>query len=293
MSTEARLRDALRAQAAHIEPRDAWAQIESRFGETPREKRNPMRVAAIAALAALVGAGGVAAWTAANQDTNTPVDTKPGVTTTIPTTTTTTTTAPAPATPRYLWPLDTMSVSYDTPAKVADAFARGFMNMPSPNIDTYRAGDAQSGEIDIRPFATGGPVTTLNVRQDSGRWHVVSAEAANLELDSPAALAPIQSPLRLTGRSVAYEGTVRVAVVRYGTTMQCLVPTDVCGSDPGVFANTFFTGSGDEKRPFTTDVNFTSPDGEYGYVILWTESAQDGTTAEATVRLVRWGGTPR
>jgi hypothetical protein len=291
MNTEERLRDALHGEAAHIEPREGWNMIESRI-TTAAAPRNRTRYLMAAAAAALVLSAAVAVI-ATQDDTKTPVVTGPETTsapTTTPAITPTTVVTPTTAVALDLGPHRGIlwSQSAATPRAIADLFARDFLNMPNPNVGEYQAGDSRSGEIVVHPKPTGTLATTLSVRQFDGQWYVIAANAGNLELDAPATDARITSPVHLTGRSIAFEGQVQVAVLRYDTTLQCTVPTDVCGSDPGVYANTYFTGSGDEKRAFATDVTFTKPQSEYGYVVLWTNSAEDGTVSEATVRLIRF-----
>jgi hypothetical protein len=292
MSTEDRLRDALHAEAARVEPHEGWTMIESRLSKAVPQNRNRYLMAGAAAALVLVAA--VAVMAQQDDDTR-PILTNPG-----PDATTTTTTPPA-VTPTtavtrttavaldlgphrgILW-----SYSAATPRAIADLFARDFLGMPNPNVGQFQQGDNRSGEVVIHPKPTGTLATTVAVREFDGQWYVIAANADNLELDTPATNQPISSPVHLTGRSIAFEGHVNVAVLRYDTTMQCTLPTDSCGSNPGVYANTYFTGSGDEKTPFSTDVTFTKPSGEYGYVILSTYSAEDGTLSEATVRLIRF-----
>ena len=289
MNAEDRLRDALRGEAERVNPIDGWARIEEGINAMPR--RSNYRYLAIAAAAALVLVAAVAVIAQRDDDKTPVIAERPPETTTststTTTTTTTTTTAALPAAPAYLWPFD-YSGTYRTPEALAEAYAKDFLGMPTPRISEYRAGDSRSGEIDVHPSPRGTMGSRLVVREDADGWHVVSAESDNLELDTPERNDLIKSPARLTGRSISFEGTVRVAVLQYGTTMRCVYPTDSCGANHGVLANTFFTGSGDEKRPFTTDVTFDRSSTRFGLIVLWTESGENGTLAEATVRLVRF-----
>lgn len=294
MTTEDRLRDALHGEAAQIEPREGWMMIESRLSKAV--PRNRTRLLGVAAAAALVLVAAVAVMMQ-QDDNSTPVITEPDTTSTTETPTTSsptsttgrptaTTAATATATGPHegvLW-----SHSFPTAREAATTFARDFLNMPSPSVGEFQQGDSRSGEVVIRAKSNRGPTTTLVLRQIGQQWYVLAANAANLELDTPRTDARIASPVHLSGRSIAFEGQVQVAVLRYDTTLQCTVPTDACGSDPGVYANTFFTGHGSEKAPFETDVTFTKPQTQYGYVVLWTNSAEDGSVSEATVRLIRF-----
>lgn len=290
MNTEQRLHDALHGEAENIAPRDGWAAIESRL-DTKAGAMNRSRYLMAAAAAALVLVAGVVAFTQLDRDDERPLVTQPN-TTTAPTVTTATTVAPTTVVTATaaLGPHDGIlwDHSFATPRDAAAGFARDFLLMPNPNVGQFQAGDSRSGEVIVHPKPTGSIATTVLVRQFDGQWYVIAANADNLELDSPTTLDRITSPVHLTGRSIAFEGHVNVAVLRYGTTMQCTLPTDSCGSDAGVYANTFFTGHGTEKTAFQTDVTFSKPSGQYGYVVLWTYSAEDGSMSEATVRLIRF-----
>ncbi len=142
MTTEDRLRHALRARAASVEPRDdGWARIEPRL--SPR-RSNLKRYVAIALAAAAIP-GALAVNAAIQDDDATPLVVKPGPSTT----STPSTTGPAPTTtipstePRFIFPWD--SESFQTPASLAGSFARDFLGMPNPTIGAYRAGDALLG----------------------------------------------------------------------------------------------------------------------------------------------------
>jgi hypothetical protein len=291
MTTEDRLRDALHGEAASIEPRDGWAAIESRL-DTATVPRNRSRYLMAAAAAALVLAAAVAVIAQQNSDKRTVV-TNPGDTST--TTPPTTRVEPAVALGPHLGIL--WSHSFDTPREAASGFARDFLGMTTPDIGEFQAGDNRSGEVVVRPKATGGPVTTVALREFDGQWYVMAANADNLEVDSPETLSEFaptdkETPLHVSGRSVAFEGHVNIAVLDYDTVVKCEIPGDdghACAYRPGVKADTFFTGHGTEKGPFATDVSLLSrPTGTYGYVVLWTRSAEDGSMVEATVRLIRF-----
>ncbi len=281
---EDRLRDALRTEAARVEPHEGWSAIESRLHAAPRSRGRYLMAAAAASLV-LVAA--VAVITQQDGDKPTPVvtDPGPGATTTAAPTTTTVVNEPADLGPHrgILW-----SHSFPTPREAAAGFARDFLGMQNPSVGEFQQGDSRSGEVVIHPKPVGMLGTTVAVREFDGQWYVLAANADNLELDTPTSAERISSPVHLAGRSISYEGNVRVAILRYDTTMQCTLPTDTCGSDPGVYANTHFTGHGTEKAPFEADVTFTKPSGDYGVIVLWTNSEEDSTLSEATVRLVRF-----
>lgn len=277
MSTpEDKLRGALHREAATVQPAEGWTNIESRLDQQPRRSKGGIvGLAAVAALILVMVAALV------NQDGDGP----DRVFTNDAGATSTSAANPGTTGPTFAWPAGTST--FATADALANAFAREFLLLANPTIDEYRAGDARSGEVSIHPLGPNTALTTLQVREYEGRWYLVSAESPVLEVATPTAEDVITSPLRLSGRSIAFEGVVRVAMLRRGTTLQCTLPTDSCGSDPGVFANTFFTGYGTELGPYNTEIEFTPPSDDYAVLVLWTESANDGSVNEATVRLVR------
>ncbi len=94
------------------------------------------------------------------------------------------------------------------------------------------------------------------VRNEGANWFVVASTTDNLQLDTPTTNDVIASPQRLAGRSVAFEGTVRVTLLTWGTSMRCVPATDTCGSEPRVLYDDFFTGHGSELTPFETTISF-------------------------------------
>lgn len=278
MSTEDRLRDALSARAATVQPsEDGWARIEAR---TARRRPSVTRWIALALAAAAIP-GALAVNAAMQDDDSTPLVVNPG-----PSTTTSTTATPTANVDYAIWPTAEMSVSYDSPAKLAQNFARQWLGMTSPTVGAYRAGDARSGEVDIHAFA-GGVATTLTVREDGVRgWRVLEARSPNLELATPEVLDAVASPIMITGRSVAFEGVVHVTLLALDGTLSCGACSGGAGPDPHRLGQTTFTGHGTELAPFTTTLTFGPNGNRYGVLILWTDSARDGSIAEATTRLV-------
>jgi hypothetical protein len=144
-------------------------------------------------------------------------------------------------------------------------------------LGAYRAGDARSGEVEVRPEA-GGPVTTVFVRRmTDGTWWVLGSAADGLELDSPAAGDVVASPVVLTGRAWAFEGHVSVQIVEDG------------GRAP--LATGFVTGGGDAMRPFTGSFPLGTVHAAHGAVVLTTYSARDGQVWTAAVVRVGLAGT--
>ncbi|MEY2469252.1 MAG: hypothetical protein QOF21_1950 [Actinomycetota bacterium] len=279
MSIEDRLRDALRARAAQVQPDDdGWARIEQRISDPRRSLKRFVLVG----LAVVTIPGAIAVAAAIRDDNAKPLVVGPMETTT---TAVAPTTVPVVARPRYIYPWDD-GTRFDTPQALADAFARNFLGMTDPSVGTFRAGDSRSGEIDIHAFAKG-VATTLLVRQEATGWMVSSSSTPNIQLDSPEQFDLVESPFPLSGRSVAFEGTVHMTLLSWGTSMRCVPATDTCGSDPRVLANEFFTGHGSELSPFETHLRYDAQGQTTGVLVLWTDSARDGSLQEATIRIVR------
>jgi hypothetical protein len=193
-----------------------------------------------------------------------------GVTTTEPATT-----APAmPDTATAVWPTAASGVRYDDPVEAATGFA-GFVGFDDPVVGEFMQGDSRSGEVEIRPTATG-PATTVFVRQlEDDRWWVLGSATENIRLDSPGAGEEVTNPVLLTGAANAFEGHVSVTVIE----------------DDGAVpvATGFVTGAMGEMGPFDSTLPLVrSPTHELGAVLLTTDSAEDGRLWEAAVIRVRF-----
>jgi hypothetical protein len=294
MNTEDRLRDALHGEAARIEPREGWANIESRLGEAV--PRNRFRILSIAAAAVVLLAAG--ALVIRDDETPRPVVTNPGPTTSPPTTTA------IPANGHgglFIWPAG--ADGFPTPAAAGEAFARDFLTMVNPEVVTTGTEVVGSGAnaeeltyVDVRPDRAGPPTHLVLPREASG-WFVRTATADDLEVHSPAGYVdaiPDPNTLHITGKSIAFEGVVHVTVLALGSSLRCTGMFSECAGDTSAadgtghaLANTTFTGGGSEKTDFAVDVPLDRPYGNYGVLVLWTDSARDGSLAEATVRLIR------
>lgn len=202
-----------------------------------------------------------------------------------PTTTIAPTTTAAPPTTVPLdttiavYPTAESSVRFDNPADAARGFAVDFVGFVDPVVGEFQQGDTQSGEIEIRP-STSGPVTTVLVRRLGESWWVLGAATANIELQDPAALAPITSPVRLRGVSTAFEANVTVEIREDGA-RRPLGDGFVMGGSMG------------EKGPFDGTVTFAEPSASMGAVVLSTASMEDGRVWEAAVVRVRFAPSER
>jgi hypothetical protein len=201
-------------------------------------------------------------------------------TTTLPATNTTersTTTTLVPDTSTAVWPWASGDTRYDDPVDAARGFATDLVGFTAPVMGAFQAGDARSGEVEVRASASGA-VTTVFVRQlgTDGSWWVLGAASPNIVVEQPGAGSTITSPVHLAGRSRAFEAQVDVAVLQDGS--------------PVPLGRGYVMGSGDaELRPFAADLGYEAPDAELGAVALTTSSAEDGRIWEASVVRVRFG----
>src|SRR5207302_230822 len=168
------------------------------------------------------------------------------------------------------------TVRYRDPVAAARGFAVDFAGFTKPLVGEFRAGDASSGEVDIRTFAKG-PVTTVLVRQlgSSGDWWVLGCVTASIQISKPSAGASVSSPLHLAGRSTAFEAQVAAEIRQDGSTTP-LGTGFVMG------------GANGEMGPFDGSLTFRTPTATGGALVLRTYSAKDGTVLEAAVLRVRF-----
>ncbi len=152
--------------------------------------------------------------------------------------------------------------------------------MVNPVIGQFQRGDARSGEVPVQPvmpYSTGPPVTTVLVRElgSDNSWWVLGAGTAAISLTEPVWNASITSPVILKGTAMAYEGTVQTQVREDGN------------SKP--LGEGYVTGRSDAMGPFSGSLAFTKANTEYGAVVLYTISAENGAVEEASVIRVQFG----
>ena len=170
-----------------------------------------------------------------------------------------------------IWPFANTDTRYTDPTEAALGFATEYLGFVNPVSEEFQPGDSRSGEVSIRPSATG-PVTTVMVRQvdSSDTWWAIGATTANLQIESPNALATITSPVTVSGQSTASEGTINLEVREDGRL------------DPLAEGYTE-GGSMGEMGPFSTSLPLAESGAEGGAIIVKTISAKDGNIAEASV----------
>lgn len=198
--------------------------------------------------------------------------------TTMSTTTTgvepTTTTTTVVDTSTAVWP--TGGSTYHDPVEAARGFAVDFVGFTDPVVGEFMQGDGRSGEVEVRAKADGA-ATTVFVRQlDAEHWWVLGSGTEDIVVEAPAAGDVVASPVTVTGRARAFEGTVVVRVVADGST--------------AVLGQGVVTGRGDGVLgPFSGSVDFAPPPSDAGAVLFLTESAEDGRVWQASVLRVRFG----
>lgn len=189
---------------------------------------------------------------------------------------TTTTTAPLPAVPDdAFWPPPGSKTVFGSPDKAADDFARRFLGMAGPQVIPGRvSAGGDEATVDLRPFPSGGPTTTVLLRRAGARgWVVVGCSAERIFVEQPSPGAPVTSPLTVRGRAQAYEGTVDVEVRRDGATTP--------------IGRSFGTGGGTEVLPFEATVEFARPSTARGTVVVSEGRADDDSKGPAAATVVR------
>lgn len=247
-------------------------------GAGPPGHRSRTRLAvALAAAVGLLAAGGLALVATRSGDeqpapvtTTVPTATTATTATTTPATTapatTTPTTAPAGDTATAVWPYARSSTRYADPQAAARGFAVDYLGVPGPSAGPFLAGDGRSGEVQV-----GGMRVLVRQLGADGSWWVLGSVADRIKLDTPTGLDVVSSPVRLRGRSSAFEANVSVEVREDGNRFP-LGTGYVMG------------GAGPALEPFDRSVTFSEPTRvAAGAIVLFERSAADGRVNAATV----------
>ena len=196
-----------------------------------------------------------------------------------PTTTTSTpvTTTTADTTWMALWPSRTSAIRYASPSGAARAFAEHVLKMTAPVLRPFQQGDTRSGEVPLQSTPSG-PVTTVLVRQltSDDSWWVIGAIASDITIETPTALTAVTSPLRVSGRSTAYEAVVNLALYIDGST-QALATGTAMGGSMGVVG------------PYQTTMHYTLSHPSDGTLVVYERSAKDGSVLEASALRLQLG----
>jgi hypothetical protein len=164
----------------------------------------------------------------------------------------------------------------------ARAFMRREVGMRDPVAGPFRRTGATTGQVAVHPrfgedrHPVTGPITMVSLQRLTKVWYVLGTQTSTISVSRPQPSARIASPVHLTGRALAFEGTVQVRVTQ-----------DRSGRDI-LLGSGFVTGGGDVPRPFDGWISFRPPAGTTGSIILAEESAANGDVLKATVIRVRF-----
>jgi hypothetical protein len=170
---------------------------------------------------------------------------------------------------------------------VAREFLARELGMTNLAATPFRFTDARTGEVGFRHrFGEGGrvlpqtgpPAVVVRLYRLPAGWWVLGVAGRSIQVDGPVRQQRISSPLPVTGKASAYEGTVSIKVTQ-----------DQPGRDL-VLGQGFVTGSGDANLgPFSGRIGFRRPTAEAGWVIFYEESsASGGGILQATAVRVRF-----
>ncbi|HLT16064.1 MAG TPA: Gmad2 immunoglobulin-like domain-containing protein [Acidimicrobiales bacterium] len=289
MTIEDRLRAAIHRRTSRVEPSpDARARLEEKLMQTQTDlnrKRWLIGLAAAAAVVAIVV--GVVVLTGDDGDDQVEVaDTSSTTESTTSTTGSTTTTEatttttegdfalvdPAPV----VFPDPTTSQRFDDPDSLVAAFARDYVGMTDPAVGPFEAGDSRSGEVEVRGFPDADPTTVLVRQLEDDHWFVVGAFTESIQPATPEQGETVSSPILLTGRAYAFEGTVQVELRVDGA---------------GTVASTFVTGRGDGVLgDYEGALEYDpQPPGTYATILYLSEGGEDFAPIYFAVTRVQLG----
>jgi hypothetical protein len=134
--------------------------------------------------------------------------------------------------------------------------------------------------------AAQGPLSRVVLGKSATSFSVLGATTDTISVDRPAAaitpsdLAVVTSPLTISGRAQAFEGTVNVRVVQIknGVVRQ--------------LGSGHVTGGGDVMRPFTGQITFAAPNTDTGWVLASELSAYNGAVTKVTAVRVAFTDLP-
>ena len=174
----------------------------------------------------------------------------------------------------------------DRDAQAAKAAAVTFLRelgMRDPVAASYHRTGEVIAQVGLHPRTGEGDrrldqvTTVVDLHRYTNGWVPTGARADSIEVDQPLPFARIQSPVTVSGQSVAYEGTVHVSVLQ-----------DRRGPDR-VLGKGFVTGGGTELAPFNGSIRFADPtNGVAGWVVFSGDTGADTGIISATAVRVRF-----
>jgi hypothetical protein len=175
------------------------------------------------------------------------------------------------------------------PAAVAERFVRDLVKWRIQVVETSTDGSPEEGwtaSVILRPYigeaeppSFPGPRHTLRLIGLEGAehpaWFVAGLESENIVVNTPEPGDPASSPLRVSGRGVAYEGTLHARIEDDAGNM--LLRAD---SQNGILMAGAY-----EPAPFSGDLRFSPPEAPSGILILSADTGVGPTPAVTIVRL--------
>jgi hypothetical protein len=283
---EARLRDAIGARVANVPDSRGDGGLGSIKGVVgtasarDRRRRRALTIVGIAAAIVIVAGSFALLRDDKDQKVSTASDTPTTVApTTVPGSTTVTT---APTTPEdtTVWPLaSAASRSFDSPEAATFSFATEYLHMSDQvQVGTAVPGADSSATVEIHPFATGGPATTVALDQTARGWVVVSATAPDVQVETPKVGDPASDPLTVSGQSTAFEAVINLE----------LRPQDT-GERVGEVTATM-GGANGELGPFSTTLHPPQDKGPLVLLVYEADASGQGEISAATVIRLRAPG---
>jgi Immunoglobulin-like domain of bacterial spore germination len=175
----------------------------------------------------------------------------------------------------------------DQAVAAARDFLRSEVGMGELVAGGFKATGPDTGEVGFRlKFGEGGspmpataPQTTVRLQRYQNGWAVLGTSSRSIQVSQPIRFKRVSSPLAVSGKASAFEGTVQVVVTE-----------DRAGKDRPL-GRGIVTGSGNlEPGPFSGRISFRAPSAAAGWVLFYTESEADGVgVLEATAVRIRFG----
>jgi hypothetical protein len=174
------------------------------------------------------------------------------------------------------------------PALVAEIFAKDLAGWRIEVIGVSTAGSAEEGwtaSVTFRPYIgeeeplVPGPLHTLDLVGLEGAehpaWFVAGLRSENIVVDTPEPGDEVSSPIRVTGRGVAYEASIFVAIRDDAGNV-------LLGSG---YPEGYLMGGAYELAPFAGDLTFGSPHAPSGILVLQGDTGGKWVNEMTIVRL--------
>ena len=286
-ATEARLRDAIGARAASVPDSrgdGGLGSIKGVVGNAMARDRRRRRVLAVVGVAAAIvivaGSFALLRDDKKGQNVSTASDTPSTVAPTTVPGSTTVTSAPPTSEDLGIWPpTSAASRSFDSPEAAALSFATEYLRM-SDQVQvgepvTSADGKAGSVSVEIKPFATGGPATVVDLDQTDRGWVVLGAHTQDVIVETPKAGDTANDPLTVSGQSTAFEAVINLELRPQDTGERIGEPGFTMG------------GANGELGPFSTTLKPPSDKGPLVLLVYVADASGQGEISAATVLRLR------